>query len=365
MKKKSLTYAQTGDNYATKDPIKKLVQKAAGKTSLNLKKHGFEEISDSRGESAFVWKQGNIFMASVIEGLGTKNLIADETRKINGKTYYDVIAHDTVATIINDLSSVGAAPLVVHAYWAIEDNSWLNDKKKMTDLINGWKNACDLSGAVWGGGETATLKQILTHGSSELAGSAVGIVKKLINAKNLESKDRIILIKSRGVNANGISLTRAIAKKLPQGYGTKISKNLIYGEALLTKTNIYAKLVQDLLNNNIDIHYISNITGHGLRKIMRAKQNFTYVIDEVFPPQEIFNFIQSHANISDYEMYQTYNMGMDYAIFLPQKDVSKAQKIILKHNFKSLDAGFIEKGDRQVIIKPKQIVFESGSLDLR
>lgn len=293
MKKKSLTYAQTGDNYETKDPIKKLVQKAAEKTSLNLKKHGFEEISDSRGESAFVWKQGNILMASVIEGLGTKNLIADETGKITGKTYYDIVAHDTIATIVNDLSSVGAAPLVVHAYWAIEDNSWLNDKKKMTDLINGWKNACDLSGAVWGGGETATLKQILTTRSSEFAGSAVGIVKKLINAKNLKSKDRIILIKSSGVNANGISLTRAIAKKLPQGYGTKISKNLNYGEALLTKTNIYARLVQDLLDVEIDLHYISNITGHGLRKIMRAKQNFTYVIDKVFPPQEIFNFIQN------------------------------------------------------------------------
>src|SRR5947209_6065959 len=123
-----ITYAAVGDDYGTKDPIKKLAQDGAKETGNNLKKAGFEEVKDSRGESAYVWKQGDIYMASVIEGLGTKNLIADETRKITGKTYYDHIGYDTVATIINDLVTVGAAPLVIHAYWAIEDNQWLHDK---------------------------------------------------------------------------------------------------------------------------------------------------------------------------------------------------------------------------------------------
>src|SRR3989344_3282725 len=128
---KKITYGRVGDDYATKDPIKKLAQIAARKTSINLKKSGFEEISDSRGESAFVWSQGNILMAAVVEGLGTKNLVADEMRKISHQTYYDVIGHDTIACIINDLITVGAKPLVIHAYWAIEDNSWLSDKKRM------------------------------------------------------------------------------------------------------------------------------------------------------------------------------------------------------------------------------------------
>ena len=116
---KKITYAQVGDDYETKDPIKKMAQVAAEQTGKNLKTHGFEEITDSRGESAYVWDQGNVLMASVIEGLGTKNLIADETRKITGKTYYDVVGHDTVATIINDLVTVGSTPLVVHAYWVL------------------------------------------------------------------------------------------------------------------------------------------------------------------------------------------------------------------------------------------------------
>ena len=177
MKSKKITYAQVGDNYDTKDPIKKLAQVAASQTGIHLKKHGFEEIKDSRGESAYVWKQGNILMASVVEGLGTKNLVADDMRKVTGKTYYDIIAHDTVATIINDLITVGACPLTIHAYWAIESNDWLQDKERMTDFINGWKSACDMAKVSWGGGETPTLKGIVVPGTVDLGGSAIGIIK--------------------------------------------------------------------------------------------------------------------------------------------------------------------------------------------
>lgn len=372
--KKTITYSQVGDNYETKDPIKKLAQLSARKTGKNLMQHGFEEIEDSRGESAYVWSLGSArdkkapMLASAIEGLGTKNLIADDTRKITGKTHYDVIGHDTVATVINDLISVGARPLVIHAYWAVEDNGWIADQERMKDLILGWKNACNLAGASWGGGETPTMKQIVVPGTAEFGGSAVGIIKKqkdLVMDRKLRSGDVIILLKSNGVNANGISLTRAIAKKLPKGYATKLDDGTMYGEALLTKTNIYAHLIADLQKNGIDIHYLSNITGHGMRKVMRARPNFTYVIENIFAPQEVFNFIQKHANLSDYEMHETYNMGMDYAIFVSQKDVTKTQKIISKNKFKSIVAGYIEKGERQVIIKPKNIVFKGDTLDLR
>lgn len=363
---KKINYSKVGDNYDTKDPIKKIAQVAARETIIDEK--DFKEITDSRGESAFVWKQGNTLMASVVEGLGTKNLVADEMRKITGKTYYDIIGYDTVATIINDLITVGAKPRVVHAYWAIEDNNWLQDTSRMTDFINGWREACKESLATWGGGETPTLKGIVEKNTVDLGGSAIGVIKNpkhLITDKKLKDGDRIILLKSNGINCNGISLARAVAKKLKNGYGKELSSGKLFGEAILTKTNIYAKLIQELLSAGIDIHYISNITGHGLRKIMRARGNFTYFIERLFDPQEIFLFIQKNANLTDDEIYQTLNMGQDYAIFLSQKDVKKAQEIIKKNKFESINAGFIKTGPRQVIIKPKNITFKSESLDLR
>lgn len=366
--KQSITYSQVGDNYDTKNPIKKLAQTAAAQTAKHLEALGFKEISESRGESAFIWQvDENTFMASVIEGLGTKSLVADDMRVITKKTYYDTIAQDTVATIINDLVTSGAKPFVLHAYWAIEDNSWLQDEERMKDLIRGWQSACGDSGVAWGGGETPTLKGIIQPGTVDLGGSAIGIIhkNKLVQAKNLQAGDRILFLKSNGINANGVSLARAVAKKLPEGYATKLPSGVMYGEALLAKTNIYATLIQDLLDKRINIHYISNITGHGLRKVMRAPADFTYIIEKIFPTPELFSFIQKHANLTDEEMYATFNMGQDYAIFLPAQDLQRAQEIIKENGFKSLDAGHLETGKRQIIIKPKNTTFGGETLNLR
>lgn len=365
---KSITYSQVGDDYSTKDPVNKLSQKAALSTAGNLKNYGFDEISQTRGESAFVWKQNDVYMAQVLECLGTKNLIADEVRKITGKTYYDVIAFDTVATFINDLSTVGAKPLVVHAFWSVEDNSFLQDTERSKDFINGWADACSISGATWGGGETSTSKGIIVEGTINLAGSCVGIIKeekRLLLESRLTAGDRILFIKSNGINANGISLARAVAKKLPEGYGTKLPNGVTFGEALLTKSNIYAKLIQELLDANLDLHYITNITGHGLRKIMRAEGSFSYVIEKLFEPQEVFRFIQNEAGLKDKEIYDTYNMGQDYAIFIPAEDVRAALEIIKQNGFEGMDAGSVEEGERQVIIKPKNIIFKGDTLNFR
>lgn len=219
-----------------------------------------------------------------------------------------------------------------------------------------------------GGGETPTLKGIMQKNTIELGGSAIGIIKdptNLITDTKLQVGDRILFIKSNGINANGLSLARAIAKKLPKGYATKINNNYTYGDALLTETNIYAKLVQDLLKHDINIHYISNITGHGLRKIMRARQSFTYMIEHIFEPQDVFVFMQKQAGLSDEEAYGTWNMGQDYAIFLPENQIAKAQKIIKKHAFESSNAGYVQKGKKQVVIQPKNITYTAESLDLR
>jgi len=364
---KKITYAQVGDNYDTKDPIKKMAQLAARQTIIK-DKSGFSEVSDSRGESAFVWQMGNVLLASVVEGLGTKNLIADAMRETTGKTYYNVIGHDTVATIINDLITVGAKPRVVHAYWAIEDNSWLQDKERMADFIKGWRDACKISMATWGGGETPTLKGIVEKDTVDLGGSAIGVIENknnLVVDTKLKPGDRIIFIKSNGINCNGLSLARAVAKKLKNGYSTKMKNGEFYGEAILTKTNIYARLIQDLFAGGVDIHYISNITGHGLRKIMRARGSFTYTIEKLFKPQEVFTFIQAQANLTDDEIYQALNMGQDYAIFVSPRDAKKAQEIIKKCGFESINAGYVEKGQRQVVIKPKNLVFKSETLNLR
>lgn len=368
MNKSKITYLSTGVNYNVMDPLKKLAQEKGRVTSKNLSNFGLKEVAMSRGESAYVWEEPDSYRAFVIEGLGTKNKVADEVRKITGKTYYDTLAQDTVAMIVNDLIVVGAEPQVINAYFAVGNSEWFSDEQKTKDLVEGWAKACNLAGATWGGGETPTLKGIIEPDTIDLSGAAIGIIKpkeKLTLGDRLQAGDAILLIESSGIHANGLSLARAIAEKLPERYSTKLSNGTMYGETLLYPSIIYVSLVKDLFENDIDLHYMVNITGHGFRKLMRANKEFSYILNEVPPVSPLFEFIKNKSGNSDSDMYGNFNMGAGFAIYLPVDQAEKAQEIISKHNLKSWNAGEIKNGPKQVVIKPKNIVFGEKSLDLR
>ena len=365
---KRITYEQSGVGYGVLDAVKRLAQTAGKKTLLNRQSTKVHEIVKSRGESAYVWEEKDCYRAFVMEGLGTKNLVADEVRKITGRTYYDAIAQDAVAMIVNDLIVVGAAPLVINAYFAVGSSDWFSDKKRTDDLIKGWAAACRESGAVWGGGETPTLKDIIKPDTIDLAGSAIGTIqpkKRLTLSDRLTPGDAIVLIESSGIHANGLTLARSVASRAPKGYTTRLTDGSLFGEALLRPTYIYAKLVADLFNHDVDLHYMVNITGHGWRKLMRANQNFTYTIKTLPTPQPEFTFIQSVSHQSDKEMYETFNMGAGFALFLPPEDVAMVKTCAKSHGFKVWNAGTVSKGPKCVRITPLNITFTADSLRVR
>ena len=303
----------------------------------------------------------------MIEGLGTKNLVADGVSKITGKTYYDVIAQDTVAMIVNDLIVVGAMPEVVNAYFAVGSSDWFADSRRSADLAKGWAAACLLSGAVWGGGETPTLKGIVKADTIDLAGSAVGIIKpksRLILGNSIMPGDAIVCIESSGIHANGLTLVRDIALKLPNGYSTKLEDGTSFGEALLRPTHIYVSLVREFFESEIDVHYMVNITGHGWRKLMRAKKDVSYVIDSLPQVLNIFSFIQKHSDNTDKEMYGNFNMGAGFACIVSARDASKAVTSAKHCGLNAWVSGHIEKGPKCVRL-PNGVTFTAKDLDLR
>ena len=367
-KQKGMTYKESGVNYSLMDPLKIMAQKEGLKTSKNVRFSHMKEISASRGESAYVVEYHDCYFAIVEECLGTKSMVADGMRKTTGKTYYNLIAQDSVAYIVNDLITVGAQPTTVVAYWAMGDSKWCEDKKRMADLVKGWAQACDMAGASWGGGETPTLKGIISPNTVDLAGACFGIIKpkkRLILGEKLGDGDAIILLESRGIQSNGVSLARKIAEKLPKGYATKMSNGAYYGEALLVPTIIYAKIVRDLFENNIDIHYMSNITGHGWRKIMRSSKQLTYRLTNLPPVPEVFNFLIKHGPVEKKEAYGDFNMGAGFAIFVPQNQAEKVVSIAKKQKLKAYIAGIVEKGEKQVIIEPLSITYSNSTLKVR
>jgi phosphoribosylformylglycinamidine cyclo-ligase len=354
-------------NYSQADPVKILAQKEGLATAGNMP-FGFKEVEGTRGESAYVFKMGDHWCAFVQEGLGTKSLIAQSVYGKTGKSYFAAIAQDTVATVINDMVSVGATPVVLNAYWSSSSYEWLTDRAVAEDFINGWRAACDESKVVWGGGETQSLKGVVAEGALELAGSGVGVImeeKNLVRGQNLQAGDAIVLIESSGPHANGISMIREIADALPEGYDTKINETVSLGEAALTPTHLYAKLVLGLQAAGVDVHYLSNITGHGWRKIMRATEEFSYVIKEVPPAHDIFDFISRQAGNDVQEMYGNYNMGAGYAVYVPADQAAKVQEIAKQCGFKSWNAGTVQAGPKQVVIEPLNITFAGETLEVR
>ncbi|MGA2528545.1 MAG: AIR synthase-related protein [Acidimicrobiales bacterium] len=354
-------------DYETADPAKVLAQREGQSTSSNLP-YGYSEVAGTRGESAYVFDMGGLYGALVQEGLGTKSLVARDVYDLTGRSHFPAIAHDTVAAIINDLVSVGARPVALNAYWSASSYEWLADAGLSDGFIKGWRSACDLSKVTWGGGETQSLPGVVVPGALEFAGCAFGVIrdkKDLVQAKALRPKDAIVLVASNGVHANGISLVREIAAQLEAGYLTKLADGSELGTTVLRPSHIYADLVASLLGSEVQVHYLSHITGHGWRKLMRAAEELSYVVTDVPPVPEVFNFIAAEARLDLKEMYGTFNMGAGYAVYVPESQAEEVATLAAQCGLQSWVAGRTEAGPRRVVVEPLGIVFEGDTLGVR
>ncbi|MBE7939024.1 MULTISPECIES: AIR synthase-related protein [Ramlibacter] len=364
----TLSYEQAGVNYDLIDPLKVAAQRAAAATAANLAGHGFTEVPASRGESAYVLDVGPFYLASIVECLGSKALVADEMSRLTGRSWYEGIAQDTIAMAINDLITVGATPLVVQAYWAAGGSDWFGDAARAQALVAGWKRACDVCGVAWGGGETPALTGIVEAGRIDLAASCTGLVNpksRLTLGDKLGAGDAIVLLASSGIHANGLSLARKLVERLPQGYLTPLPSGRSYGEALLDPTTLYAPVTEALHRAGITPHYSANITGHGWRKLLRHPSTLTYRIHTAPPVPEVLAFIQREARQDDHEAYGTLNMGAGFALFVPAAEAQRTVEVARAQGVPAWVAGSVEAGPKRVVIEPLGVEFGGEELQLR
>ncbi len=369
-----MTYAGSGVDYGSMDPFKRACQLAGRETAEAIRSMGIQEEEWSRGESVYLQRWGDRFIAHVEEGLGSKNLVADAMYALTGKSYYDQTAQCNVAMVVNDLITCGALPTSFALHLAVGASDWFQDEKRYQDLIKGTAHACRLAGCAWGGGETSTLKGIICPDTALLSGSAVGFVwsdsvgypTDLIRADKIEVGDVIILLLSSGIHANGLTLARQITDKLPEGYLSPMPDGRCYGEALLDPTTIYVDMIRACQKAKINLHYAVNITGHGWRKLMRAPQIFAYMIEQIPEPQPVFQFIQEHGQVEDSEMYGNYNMGAGFALYVAEKDEPAVSGIARLNDYQVIYAGHIEDcGEKLVSIQPKNLLYKADTLAVR
>lgn len=367
----ALSYESSGVRYDQLDAFKRACQQAARTTAPLLKAHGYAEPATTRGESAYLIEAADHYLAHVEEGLGTKNLVADAVYRATGKCFYREIAIDTVATIVNDLATCGALPISVAMHAAVGDSGWFSDATRMNALVAGWAEGCREAGAVWGGGETPTLKSIVNPETIVLAGSAIGKIapKSLRITGDVRDGDSIIFLASSGVQTNGLSLCRLIAEKLPQGYQTPIGHGdaRTYGEALLAPSVIYVKFVAECQKRGLKLNYVAHVTGHGWRKLMRLEEPFVYEITTPRAPLPLFKFLQEAGPIAEREMYATFNQGVGFAAYVSPENTAAVLSAAQASGYDAWLAGRVKKdGGRKAVVVPSLgIEFGGETLQVR
>lgn len=362
-------YTSAGVDYEPLDRFKRLCQVVAKQTAGALAGHGLSEPEDVRGESAYLIEAPDCYWAHVEEGLGTKNLIADAWQAKTGISAYRAIGIDTVAAIVNDLLTCGALPVVVAMHAGVGDDAWFGVANRGEELANGFAEGCRQAGAVWGGGESPVLKGIIDPAAVVLAGSAMGRVFPKSNRirGDVENGDAIVMLASSGVHANGMTLCRAIAAKLADGYSTVMSDGRPFGEALLAPSIIYASFIKSCQEAGVSIHYAVHVTGHGWRKLMRLREPFVYKITAPPAVPTIFEFLMQAGGMTLEEAYSIFNMGVGFAVYVSAADADKCVRLASEAGLTAWTAGHVEKrgSEKSVEIVPHGIRFGGETLQVR
>jgi phosphoribosylformylglycinamidine cyclo-ligase len=361
------SYRAAGVDYEVLDAGKRLAMARALATSPLMAARGGNALDASRGEPAFVFELAGQTLAFVVEGLGTKSMISRAVFETLGVNRFADVAYDTVAAIVNDLCCVGALPLVVNAYFATGSSEWYAEPSRSEALVEGWHRACADAGCTWGGGESPSLPGLLAEGDIELAGAAVGALapgRSAILGAELAPGDEIVLVSASGLHANGASLARLIAGRLPDGYATSLASGESFGEALLEPSVIYVPLVAALFERGVPVSYLSHITGHGLLKLMRPARELTYRIARLPPVPEVLAFLVEQAELDPSAAYSTFNMGSGFAVYCAAGSGAAVVGIARELGFDALVAGVVEAGPRSVVLEPVDVRFSSDQLEL-
>ena len=285
-------------------------------------------------------------LVSGTDGCGTKVKLAILLDK------HDTIGIDAVAMCVNDIICCGAKPLFFLDYIACGKNI----PEKIAEIVSGVAEGCVQSGAALIGGETAEHPGMMPIDDYDLAGFAVGIVDrtKMLDNTTMKEGDVVIALSSSGVHSNGFSLVRKVFDvencDLNKTYDELGGKSL--GETLLAPTKIYVKPVMALLDK-VKVSAISHITGGGFyENIPRSiPDGYGAKIDKnavkVLP---IFDLIAKTGNISERDMFNTFNMGVGMSIVVAKEDAEKALEILEAHGEDAYIIGEIIKSEEKVIL---------------
>jgi len=335
---KGWTYSKAGVNIDDKSKaISSLV------SELKFKRDGIGQMVRIPNLFASLIDFGDKYLTLATDGVGTKLLIAEKLG------IWNTVGIDCIAMNVNDTICVNSEPISFVDYIAIDKP---NDA--LTKEIGiGLQKGAEMSNMEIVGGEIAVLPEMVN--GVDLSGTCLGYVEKdrAITGEKCEKGDVIVSLRSSGLHSNGYTLARKVLESSNVSLNDKV-KGLsdTVGMELLTPTEIYVRQVLGITRDHT-VHGLVNITGGGLRNLLRMRKGLRYTISELLSPAPIFNIIQEMGDVEIKEMYQTFNMGMGFMIIMPESDAADVVK-----RYKNAEVvGRVEDGNG-VLLEPENITYD-------
>jgi phosphoribosylformylglycinamidine cyclo-ligase len=297
----------------------------------------------------------NLGIAVSTDGVGTKILVAEMLEK------YDTVGIDCVAMNVNDVICVGAEPLALLDYIAVQ----VPHADLLESLARGLYRGAELARVTIPGGEIAQIKEMIQGKRDgyafDLVATCIGRVPvdKIMTGANIAEGDSVIGLASSGIHSNGLTLARRVFfEQLGWAYDRYVPDlERTIGEELLEPTRIYVREVREMLDAGLRIKSLAHITSTGFLNLNRATSPAGYILDKLPEPLPIFKLLQREGGLSDEDMYFTYNMGIGFCIVLETEDVDAAHAIARKHKTPSYTIGHtVNDPDKKVHLPSVKLV---------
>jgi phosphoribosylformylglycinamidine cyclo-ligase len=268
-------------------------------------------------------------VAVCTDGVGTKVIVAMQAGR------FDTIGIDCVAMNVNDLVCVGAEPVAMVDYLAVEQL----DAEILRAIGEGLKRGAELAGIEIPGGELAELPELIRGHPSplgfDLAGASFGTVPldRIITGAAIEPGDAVIALPSSGIHSNGLTLARRTLLErggyslddVPDQLGRSMR------DELLEPTEIYVRAALEVIGSTAEVHGLAHITGDGLLNLLRLNEDVGYELDALLEVPSIFGLIESTGGLTPVEMYEAFNMGIGFCCIVPAADSDAAAALLQGH----------------------------------
>jgi phosphoribosylformylglycinamidine cyclo-ligase len=291
----------------------------------------------------------NLGLALSTDGVGSKVIVAEQAGR------FTTVGIDCIAMNVNDVVCVGAEPIAVLDYVAVERA----DPAMLRDVAVGLKAGAEAAGVEIPGGELAQLPELIRghpspHGF-DLTGACVGLVAldAMVTGALAAPGDVLLGLPSSGVHSNGLTLARrvlldafALDDRLPELGGATIA------DALLEPTTIYVRAVLELLRSDTPVHGLAHITGDGLRNLLRLQAPVGYEVTDPLPPPPVFDLIARTGGVGTAEMHDVFNMGCGFVIVVPAAHAEAAAALLTAHHPGARPIGRVTDAAGTVTVPP-------------